>query len=212
MRKTASKRHRRKTNGRMTKRVRKSRQSRKRNIYVGGGGAQSIAAGSAPRLEKAKNLKDKAFDKIGTPNITYWNHLNSSPFTVVTYMSGTHRYTRSISGKWGHIPYVNERAENVDVYKNFDRIYQDKPNMKGEKMRNTYSELEHLTPFDIRPGNPYPPSPDEEVTNFTPDATAVTIGGVIYHKYNEAVHNPPQRTPGNGEGISAPLLQRSADV
>jgi hypothetical protein len=205
MRKTASKRHRRKmskTNGRMTKRVRKSRQSRKRNIYVGGGGAQSAALNSTAQLsvEKAISPQDKAFDKINTPNITYWNSLTESPFTVVRYMSGIHTYTKTIPGKWGHSFCIDHRqGASQDVYKNFDMIYKDTPNIKGEKVRNTYSELQHVTHFDIRPGNPYPEPPSGEVTKYTLRDENVTIGGVTYPKYNEAKHNPPQRTPGNGE-------------
>ena len=189
----------------MTKRVRKSRQSRKRNMYVGGGGAQSAARNSNAqssniKVEKAKNPKDIAFDKINTPNITYWNGETQSPFAVYTFMSGYNRYTRTIPGKWGHNTYYDDMPGSSDeVYKNFDMIYNDTPNIKGEKVRNTYSGLQSLTSFDIRPGNPYPPPPSGEVTNYTLHGEEVTIGGVKYPKYNEAIHNPPQRPPGGGE-------------
>jgi hypothetical protein len=201
---------------RMTKRVRKSRQSRKRNIYVGGGGGLSAARNSnaqqsASKVEKSTNPADKAFDKINTPNITYWNGKTQSPFAVFTFMSRHDSSTRTIPGKWGHNTYYDPRpGAGNEVYKNFDMIYKNTPNIKGEKVRNTYSGLQYVTSFDIRPDNPYPEPPSGEVTNYTPYAADVTIGGVTYPKYNEAIHNPPQRTPGGGEGISDPLLESDA--
>lgn len=129
MRKTASKRHRRKMSKkyRMTKRVRKSRQSRKRNMYVGGGGGQSAArpikvtATKILPLAKALDDSDKAFDKIMTPNITYWNSETQSPFAVFKeYKTGEYRPTYfTIAGIWGHMTYI--QASTVqNIYKNFD--------------------------------------------------------------------------------------------
>ena len=189
----------------MTKRVRKSRQSRKRNMYVGGGNTMSSGQPrTEPRVEKATKEIDKAFDKIMTPNITYWNHETNSPFAVFTYMDGRNRYTRTIPGIWGRLPYYDR--DSYEVYKNFDKIYKDEPNLSGKKVRNTYRGLEGLTHLDVRPGNPYPKPPDGVVSDYSPYAAEVNIGGAIYHKYNEAINNPPRIRPGNGETELATLL------
>jgi len=112
---------------RMTKRVRKSRQSRKRNMYVGGGGGQSAArpikvtATNILPLAKALDDSDKAFDKIMTPNITYWNSETKSPFAVFKEEKpGEYRPTYfTIAGRWGHMTYI--QASTVqNIYKNFD--------------------------------------------------------------------------------------------
>lgn len=196
MRKTASKRHdRRKMSKkyRMTKRVRKSRQSRKRNMYVGGGVGFSAMS--------SRNLPNKtiAFNAIKTPNITYWDETRKIPFAVHLDLSTFGRsgpiYNYIIAkGMWGHNTYSPDDGgfNTYDVFKNFNQFD-----------TTEYDELPRGKPSEL---------PSGEVTNYTPYAADVTIGGVKYPKYDEAIHNPPQRMPGVGEGISAPLLQPNTNV
>ena len=224
MRKTASKRHRRKTNGRMTKRVRKSRQSRKRNMYVGGGNGPSIAAGPKVAvkvfirpLEKAKEQVDKAFDLITTPNITYWNTATLSPFAVFNKdKPGEYQSTYfTIAGIWGHQKYTPIHGYTQRVYKNFD--YRTKPGAvignasTKQEMRNTYNSLLQVRDDEILPPGagfkyPQPPVVVVIVDGDGPIKRIISASdpAIEYEKYDRAKHHrPPTYLPVSG--VSFPL-------
>jgi hypothetical protein len=163
-------------------------------MYVGGGNGSSTM--------KPRTKKQIAFDNIDTPNITYWNHTTFSPFAVhkstqstsSRIMSGADTYI-VINGKWGHNTYMPDDGGFVkyDVFKNFNDT-----NDKTE-----YDDLPLRESLQLG-----------DVTEYTPDRNKkeVTIGGVVYKRYNEAIHNPPQIGTGNDEATSrTPLLTKTVD-
>jgi hypothetical protein len=162
-------------------------------MYVGGGNGLSSM--------KPISNKKKAFNNITTPNITYWNHNTATPFAVhkstqstsSRIMGGADNYI-VINGKWGHNTYMPGDGGFVtyDVFKNFNDT-----NDKRE-----YGDLPLRESLQLG-----------DVTEYTPhrDKKEVTIGGVVYKRYNEVIHNPPQIRTGNAEATSStPLL--NADV
>jgi hypothetical protein len=207
-----------KTNGRMAKRTRKSRQSRKRNIYVGGGGGQSAMSGKvkisslAPGvrpLQKPTGEIDIAFDEIKTPNITYWNPDTLSPFAVFTADIDYKTTYFTIAGIWGMKNYEHKATGSIlCVYKNFDYPTKIVGNVGGGKLyeRNKYfNSLNDVRHSEILPKSatftyPLPPKVvvivDKKGKIVRIESPVVTASDTskTYEKYDKSKHNIIQST------------------